>query len=52
VVGDNQAAFAVHAAIIARQSKARDTLINGPMGEASEAKAILEDIEEDTFIRF
>ncbi|KAG9240865.1 hypothetical protein BJ878DRAFT_578709 [Calycina marina] len=52
VVGDNQAAFPVHAAVIAKQSKALDSLINGPMKEASEGKAILEDIEEDTFIRF
>jgi hypothetical protein len=52
VVGENQAPFTVHAAIIARQSKALDVLINGDMGEASGGKAIFEDIEEDTFIRF
>jgi hypothetical protein len=52
VVGENQAAFTLHAAIIAKQSKALDILINGPMGEASEGKATFEDIEEDTFIRF
>ena len=52
VVGENQAAFTVHAAIIAKQSKALDVLINGSMGEAFEGKAIFEDIEEDTFIRF
>ncbi|CZR51297.1 uncharacterized protein PAC_01172 [Phialocephala subalpina] len=52
VVGENQAAFTVHAAIIAKQSKALDVLINGSMGEASDGKAIFEDVEEDTFIRF
>ncbi|TVY51417.1 hypothetical protein LCER1_G007636 [Lachnellula cervina] len=52
VVGENRAAFPVHAAVIAKQSKALDVLINGPMGEASKGEAIFEDIEEDTFIRF
>lgn len=52
IVGENQAAFTVHAAIIAKQSKALDVLIKGSMGEASEGKAIIKDIEEDTFILF
>ncbi|TAQ86314.1 hypothetical protein B7494_g5361 [Chlorociboria aeruginascens] len=52
IVGENQAAFTAHAAIIAKQSKALDVLINGSMGEASEGKAIIKDIEEDTFMRF
>lgn len=52
VVGENQTAFTVHSAIIAKQSKALDVLINGSMREASEGKAVFEDIEEDTFIRF
>lgn len=52
IVGENQAAIPVHAAAIAKQSKALDILINGPMGEASEGKAIFKDVEEDTFIRF
>ncbi len=36
----------------AKQSKALDVLINRSMGEASERKAIIKDIEEDTFILF
>ncbi|KAM3067032.1 hypothetical protein ACMFMG_011813 [Clarireedia jacksonii] len=52
VVGENQTPFTVHGAIIAKQSKALDVLINGSMGEASDGKAIFEDMEEDTFIRF
>ncbi|TVY13941.1 hypothetical protein LARI1_G007588 [Lachnellula arida] len=52
VVGENQAAFTVHAAVIAKQSKALDVLLNGSMGEASEGKATFEDVEEDTFTRF
>jgi hypothetical protein len=52
IVGENQAEFTVHAAIIAKQSKALDVLINGSMKEASDGKAIFKDIQEDTFIRF
>jgi hypothetical protein len=52
VVGEGQAEFSVHAAVISKQSKALDVLINGPMAEASDGKAIFEDIQEDTFIRF
>ncbi|PVH68020.1 hypothetical protein DL98DRAFT_241267 [Cadophora sp. DSE1049] len=52
IVGEVQAEFTVHAAIIAKQSRALDALINGSMTEASDGKAIFEDIEEDTFIRF
>jgi hypothetical protein len=52
VVGENQTAITVHAAIIAKQSKELDVLINGSMREASDGKAIFEDIQEDTFIRF
>jgi hypothetical protein len=52
VIGESQVAFTVHAAVIAKQSKALDVLINGPMAEASDGKAIFEDIQEDTFLRF
>ncbi|PVH69809.1 hypothetical protein DL98DRAFT_438270, partial [Cadophora sp. DSE1049] len=52
IVGEKQAVFPVHAAIVAKQSKALDALINGSMGEAFERKAIIQDIEEDTFIQF
>jgi hypothetical protein len=52
VVGEGQTEFSVHAAVISKQSKALDVLINGPMAEASDGKAIFEDIQEDTFIRF
>jgi hypothetical protein len=53
VVGEGQAEFSAHAAVISKQSKALEVLINGPMAaEASDGKAILEDIQEDPFIRF
>ncbi|RFU33844.1 hypothetical protein B7463_g2468, partial [Scytalidium lignicola] len=52
VIGKNQAVFTIHAAIVAKQSKALDALINGSMAEASDGKAIFDDIEEDTFTRF
>ncbi|KAH9206129.1 hypothetical protein DL95DRAFT_316139, partial [Leptodontidium sp. 2 PMI_412] len=52
IIGEVQAEFTVHAAIIAKQSKALDALINGSMKEAFARKAVFEDIEEDTFIRF
>lgn len=52
IIGEVQAEFTVHAAIVAKQSKALDALINGSMKEAFARKAVFEDIEEDTFIRF
>jgi hypothetical protein len=52
VVGEYQAEFTVHAAIVAKQSKALDVLINGSMKEAFDGRAIFKDIQEDTFIRF
>jgi hypothetical protein len=52
VVSENQALFTVHAAVIAKQSKALDVLINGSIGEASIGKAVFKDVEEETFIRF
>ncbi|KAH8595423.1 hypothetical protein B0O99DRAFT_458079, partial [Bisporella sp. PMI_857] len=52
VVGENQAEFTVHAGIIAEQSGALKALISGYMKEASDGKAIFEDMQEDTFIRF
>jgi hypothetical protein len=51
-VGENQAAITVHGAVIAKQSKALDTLINGSMAEASDGKANFDDVQEDTFVRF
>ncbi|KAL2069047.1 hypothetical protein VTL71DRAFT_15385 [Oculimacula yallundae] len=52
LIGEAQAEFAVHAAIVAKQSKALDALINGSMKEAFAGKAVFEDVEEDTFVRF
>ena len=52
IIGEAQAEFTVHAAIIAKQSKALNALINGSMKEAFAGKAVFEDIDEDTFIRF
>lgn len=52
VIGEKQTEFSVYAAIIAKQSEALNTLINGPMKEASDGKVIFEDVLEDTFTRF
>jgi hypothetical protein len=52
VASENQAEFTVHVAIIAKQSETLDVLINRSMKEASDGKAIVKDIQEDTFIQF
>lgn len=42
----------VHSAIVARQSRVLDTLINGSFSEASEGHATLESVDEQTFVSF
>lgn len=41
-----------HAALVAHHSKPLGVLVNGDMSEAREGCALLEGIDEDTFVRF
>jgi hypothetical protein len=52
IVGDKQTVFNLHADIIAKQSKALDVLINGPMSEALVGGVTFDDVDEGTFERF
>lgn len=52
VVGESGTEFSVHADVIANQSKALKALVSGEMAEASDGRAIFEDLDENTFIRF
>ena len=51
VVGNDGKEFIVHSDVIAKLSNSLDTLINGPMAEASDGRAIFEDFSKDIFIR-
>jgi hypothetical protein len=52
LVGENKTPIAVHAEVIATQSKALNALINGKMEEAQSGCAFLSDVTEDDFLRF
>lgn len=52
VVGNKGKEFTVHSDVIAKLSNSLDTLINRPMAEASDGRAIVEDVNKNTFIRF
>ena len=52
LIGPDSKLFTVHAALVAYHSKPLGVLTNGPMSEAKEGCAFLEDVEESTFVRF
>ncbi|OCL00104.1 uncharacterized protein K441DRAFT_537635, partial [Cenococcum geophilum 1.58] len=52
LVGHERKLLTVHAALIAHHSKPLGVLVRGPMLEANQGYAVLEDIEEGTFVRF
>ncbi|KAL7942926.1 hypothetical protein V8C42DRAFT_330768 [Trichoderma barbatum] len=52
LVGPDHKEHTIHSALVAHQSKALNTLINGQMKEATERRVIWEEIDEETFIRF
>ncbi|KAK4065963.1 uncharacterized protein Triagg1_8272 [Trichoderma aggressivum f. europaeum] len=52
LVGPEQKEHTIHSALVARQSKALNALVNGRMKEATERRAIWGEIDEETFIRF
>jgi hypothetical protein len=51
-IGKNENPIAVHAAAIAKQSKALQILISGPMVEAQVRSAYLSDVSEEDFLKF
>ncbi|KAI9788409.1 MAG: hypothetical protein M1816_006934 [Peltula sp. TS41687] len=52
LVGPDRKPFTVHAALVAHHSKPLGALINGGMQESKEGCAVLEDVDEHTFVRF
>ncbi|KAI9730207.1 MAG: hypothetical protein M1834_005971 [Cirrosporium novae-zelandiae] len=52
ILGPNKRVFTIHAALAAHHSKVLAVLVNGPMCEAKEQCAYLEDVNEQTFVRF
>ncbi|KAL2036743.1 hypothetical protein N7G274_010538 [Stereocaulon virgatum] len=42
----------IHAALVSRNSKPLGRLINGPMAEAQQGFAVIDDVDEGTFVRF
>ncbi len=52
IVGHEKKLLMVHSALIAHHSKPLDVLVNGDMSEAKEGCALLDDVDEHTFVRF
>ncbi|KAI9783313.1 MAG: hypothetical protein M1816_001411 [Peltula sp. TS41687] len=52
LVGSERKLFTVHAALITHHSEALGALLGGGMREAKEGCALLEEVDEDTFVRF
>ena len=52
LVGSDRKLFMIHSALIAHHSKPLGVLVNGNMSEAKEGCAMLEDVDERTFLRF
>ena len=51
-MGPKRTSFTVHAAIVADLSAPLNALINGSMGEAKDGVVVLDDMNEQTFVRF
>jgi hypothetical protein len=52
LIGPDKKTFYVHTELVAQQSSALAALISGRMAEAKESCALLEDVDESTFVRF
>lgn len=52
LVGAEQIPMMIHTVLVAEQSPALESLVNGSMQEATSGAVIWEDVEEDTFGRF
>ncbi|KAL9125882.1 MAG: hypothetical protein Q9217_004981 [Psora testacea] len=51
-IGPNRKLYTVHSALIAYHSKPLNVLVNGEMKEAKEGCTPLEEVDEQTFVRF
>lgn len=52
LIGSERQEFHLHSAAVARQSHSLGALVNGPMKEAKELCALIEDVDPQTFARF
>ncbi len=52
LVGRDRRLLTVHSSLIAHHSESFDLLVNEYMSEAKEGCALLEDVEERTFVQF
>lgn len=52
LVGEKHIPMIIHTALVAEQSPALESLVNGSMQEATSGTVIWEDVEEETFGRF
>jgi len=52
IVGEGKRAISLHTEVVAKLSPALNVLINGPMSEAEKGETTLDDVLEDTFLRF
>ena len=53
VIGDEtKTEYTVHRDLIAKQSKALNSLVNGEMQETLDGRATFEDLDDNTFVRF
>jgi hypothetical protein len=52
LIGPDKKAFYVHPELVVQHSSALAALVSGQMAEAKESCAFLEDVDEDTFVRF
>ena len=52
LVGHDKTLFTMHTALVTHHSKPLGSLVNGPMSEAKEGYAWLEDVDEHTMVRF
>ena len=52
LIGPDKKTFYVHTELVAQHSSALSALVSGRMAEAKESCAILEDVDEGTFVRF
>ena len=51
-IGPERKSYTLHSKLIAHHSISLGVLIDGPMSEAKQGSAVLEDVDEDTFARF
>ena len=53
VIGnETKTEYTVHRDLIAKQSKALNSLVNGEMQETLDGRATFEDLDDNTFVRF